>query len=55
MKKAFQFCQEDTGKPPLPTSPPSLASAYEHPDKAQYHSFHATSNNKHNQYPYLYI
>ena len=33
MKKAFQFCQEDTGKPSLPTSPPSLASAYEHPDK----------------------
>ena len=33
MKKAIQFCLKDNNKPPLSTTPPSLASAYTHPDK----------------------
>ena len=33
MQKTLQFCKTDDDKPTLPTAPPSLASAYEHPDK----------------------
>ena len=31
--KNLQYCQDDDDKPPLPTAPPPLASAYIHPDK----------------------
>ena len=33
MKKAIQYCITDYNKPTLPSAPPPLASAYEHPDK----------------------
>ena len=32
-RKHYSFCKTDDDKPTLPTAPPSLASAYEHPDK----------------------
>ena len=30
---AIEYCRTDDNKPPLPIAPPSLAAAYEHPDK----------------------
>ena len=33
MKKTLHFCKTDDDKLTLPTAPPFLASAYEHPDK----------------------
>ena len=33
MKKAIRYCLTDEGKPTLPSVPPPLANAYEHPDK----------------------
>ena len=33
MKKAVHYCLTDEGKPTLPSVPPPLANAYEHPDK----------------------
>ena len=29
----MKYCNDDDDKPPLPTTPPPLASAYIHPDK----------------------
>ena len=33
MQKTLHFCTIHDDKPTLPTEPPPLASAYEHPDK----------------------
>ena len=33
IKKTLHYCTTDKDKPTLPTAPPPLASAYEHPNK----------------------
>ena len=46
LMKTLQYCQDDDDKPPLPTAPPPLASAYTYTQiRITYHCFHITKNN----------